>query len=54
MAVVKAERAQKRPQVARTPASSSPREKRRKEKVWEESTNYYASYLELGFIPPAP
>jgi len=50
--VVKTFRIQKKHRVELTPSGSPKREKRKKEEVREESTNYYASNLELGSIPP--
>jgi len=49
--VVKTFRIQKGHRVEFTPPGS-PKKKRTKEAVREESTNYYASNLELGSIPP--
>jgi hypothetical protein len=53
LGVVKTVRLQKKQQVALTPAGSPKKKERTKEEVREESTNYYASNLELGSIPPA-
>jgi hypothetical protein len=50
--VVKTFRRQKQQRVALTPAGSPKKKKRTKEEVREESTNYYATNLELGSIPP--
>jgi len=50
--VVKTFRIQKKHRVALAPPGSPKKKKRRKEAVREESTNYYASNLELGSIPP--
>jgi len=50
--VVKTFRIQKKRQIALTPAGSPKKKKRSKEEVREESTNYYATNLELGSIPP--
>jgi hypothetical protein len=50
--VVKTFRIQKKQRVALTPSGSPKKKKRRKEEVREESTNYYATNLELGSIPP--
>ena len=50
--VVKTFRIQKKQRVALTPSASPKKKKRRKEEVREESTNYYATNLELGSIPP--
>jgi len=50
--VVKTFRVQKKHRVELTPAGSPKKKKRSKEEVREESTNYYASNLELGSIPP--
>jgi len=51
--VVKTLRRQKKRQVALTPAGSPQTPKGGKQEVQEESTNYYATNLELGSIPPA-
>ena len=50
--VVKTFRIQKKHRVELTPAGSPKKKKRTKEEVREESTNYYASNLELGSISP--
>jgi hypothetical protein len=50
--VVKTFRIQKKHRVELTPSGSPKNKKRKKEEVREESTNYYASNLELGSIPP--
>jgi len=50
--VVKTFRTQKKQRVALTPPGSPQKQKRTTEEVREESTNYYASNLELGSIPP--
>jgi hypothetical protein len=50
--VVKTFRLQKKHRVELTPAGSAKRKKRTKEEVLEESTNYYATNLELGSISP--
>ena len=50
--VVKTFRIRKKQQVALTPAGSPKKKKPRKEEVREESTNYYATNLELGSIAP--
>ena len=50
--VVKTFRIQKKHRVELTPPGSPKKQKRRREAVREESTNYYASNLELGSIPP--
>ena len=50
--VVKTFHIRKKQQVALTPAGSPKKKKPRKEEVREESTNYYATNLELGSIPP--
>jgi hypothetical protein len=50
--VVKTFRIQKKHRVELTPPGSPKKKKRRKEAVREESTNYYASNLDLGSIPP--
>jgi hypothetical protein len=52
LCVVKAFRVQKKHRVELTPPGSPKKKKRRKEALREESTNYYASDLELGSIPP--
>jgi len=49
--VVKTFRIHTKQRVQLTPSASPKREKRKKEEVREESTNYYASNLELGSIP---
>ena len=49
--VVKTFRIQKKQQVQLTPAGSPKKKKRTREEVREESTNYYATNLELGSIP---
>ena len=51
--VVKTFRIQNQQRVALTPAGSAQKKKRTKEEVREESTNYYATNLELGSISPA-
>ena len=50
--VVKTFRIQKKHRVELAPAGSPQKKKRTKEEVLEESTNYYATNLELGSIPP--
>ena len=50
--VVKTFRVQKKHRVELTPSGSPKKKKRRREAVREESTNYYATNLELGSIPP--
>ena len=50
--VVKTFRVQKKHRVELTPPGSPKKKKRRREAVREESTNYYATNLELGSIPP--
>ena len=50
--VVKTFRIQKKHRVELTPSGSPKKQKRSKEAVRQESTNYYASNLELGSIPP--
>jgi hypothetical protein len=50
--VVKTFRIQKKHQVQLTPSGSPKKKKTTKEEVREESTNYYATNLELGSIPP--
>ena len=50
--VVKTFRIQKKHRVELTPAGSPKKKKRTKEEVLEESTNYYATNLELGSISP--
>jgi len=51
--VVKTFRLRKKQQIALTPVGSPKKKKRRKEEVRQESTNYYATNLALGSIPPA-
>jgi hypothetical protein len=51
--VVKTFRIQKKNRVELTPAGSPKRKKRTKQEVREESTNYYATNLELGSISPS-
>lgn len=50
--VVKTFRIQNKRRVALTPAGSPRKKKRTREEVREESTNYHATNLELGCIPP--
>ena len=50
--VVKTFRIQKKRRVELTPAGSPKKKERRKEEVLEESTNYYATNLELGSVSP--
>jgi hypothetical protein len=50
--VVKTFRIQKKHRVELTPAGSPKKKKMRKQEVLEESTNYYATNLELGSISP--
>ena len=50
--VVKTFRIQKKHRVELTPPGSPKKKKRRKQAVRQESTNYYATNLELGSIPP--
>jgi hypothetical protein len=50
--VVKTFRSERKQRLALTPAHSPTKKKRTKEEVREESTNYYASNLELGSVPP--
>jgi hypothetical protein len=52
LGVVKTFRVQKEDRVELTPSGSPKKGKRRKEAVREDSSNYYASNLELGSIPP--
>jgi len=49
--VVKTFRIRKKQQVQLTPSGSPKKKKRTREEVLEESTNYYATNLELGSIP---
>ena len=51
--VVKTYRRQTQHRIALTPAGSPQKEKRTRQAVQEESTNYYPSNLELGSVPPA-
>ena len=50
--VVKTFRIQKKHQVQLTPSGSPTKKKKAREEVLEESTNYYASNLELGSLSP--
>ena len=50
--VVKTFRIQKKHRVQLTPSGSPKKKKRTREEVLEESTNYYATNLELGSLSP--
>ena len=50
--VVKTFRVKKKQRLELTPPGSAKKKKRTKQAVCEESTNYYASNLELGSVPP--